>query len=185
MSFKTVEVNYEGSVNGIARWISKKSKIADIHSAGLISVSTDNHNDPTGGLITAPIGYAGTKTTWWGTIGSCIGHYYMIDFLSIRINIKGYATSMQTEHYHKHIYFFGSNDTINWDIIDEVIYDSEPDDSTQYYNVKNPMTVRAIKYFVNGTRFNGGCSLAFGKFDIFGTIKWPSCATNKMKRQKM
>ena len=167
--------------NGILRWVSRASKIADISGKGLINLSSDSTRADSGPLSVL-IGYDPTNIGWWGTNNSVKTHYYMIDFLSFNVFVDGYSMTSGPQHVQRDMCVYGSNDYVNWQLMDRRTYDSQPSSGILFYSCKYPMKARYIAFVANSTRFTNDRAIALNSLDLYGTIQWFGENSCYMKR---
>ena len=168
--------------NGILRWISRASKIADITGKGLINLSADSTRSNCGQLSVL-IGYNPTNNGWWGSNGAIGTHYILIDFLSFDVFVDGYSTSCGSNDVQKDLYIYGSNDFANWQLLDQRSFKEEPSTGVLFNNCKNPMKARHIAFVTNSTDFDGEYVFALNGIDLYGTIQWFGKCSCNVKRE--
>ena len=168
--------------NGILRWVSRASKIADISGKGLINLSSDSTRADSGPLSVL-IGYDPTNNGWWGSNGAIGTHYILIDFLSFDVFVDGYSTSCGSIDVQRDLSVYGSNNYVDWQLIDRRTYEKEPSTGVLYYACQNPMKARYVAFVANSTRFRGDCSFALNSLDLYGTIQWFGKCSCNVKRE--
>ena len=161
---------------GITRFISKQTKIQNIHGEKLVKLSSDSIQNTSS--LTVPIGYAETnKNHWFETDISMTNHWYQIDFLSFYPEITGYFLSMKSEHFRKKWYLFAGDDESSLDIVHVGGFEETPEVSNCTCDLDHPVRARIFRIFTNSTRFDGAWILALGALEFYGKIQWPYCST--------
>ena len=166
---KHIYVPYKGERFGILRWISKRIEIKNLYGNDLVDLSADSSYSDN---IAAPIGYITNNQYWWASDTKTIEHFYIVDFKTFRVKIKGISMSMNTEHFHKTYNIEGSNDGTTWLSIKEARFPSQPTSYLQYISFDSSVNYRYYKISTSDTRYDGPNNLVLGSLDFYGSILW-------------
>ena len=157
---------------GLVRLISKKLKVDDIFSLGLINVevvstlqSCDSRHAPFGV-------YREGCTDYWNSKNNSPSRWYQVEFKHFKVFIKGYYFAHNPIHYMRNWKILGSDNGVDWDILDERILENKPDKTKNVYECQNPLSRRYIRYQSDSTNFDDNSYITLGSFDLLGSVLW-------------
>ena len=161
------------SDNAILRWLSRVTKTKNLHGNRLITLRSDSLYQKRS--LTAPIGYIENGLeTYFESNNSETEHWYQIDFLSFHVGVTGYTLRMRVDHYHPEWWLLGSQDNIEWKIIDHQTMQAIPQINYNTFTLKQSVEYRSYRLKVNSNCFNEtlGWQLLLGSIEFFGYITY-------------
>jgi hypothetical protein len=115
---------------------------------------------------------------WWGTRNTSIDHYMKCEFVDFKIRPFGYAlkshsTSWGSAHYIQSWRFEGSNDDLNWTILDtqtntEAI---SGNDKEAVFKISTEESYRFFRLITGALNSSGTHQFSMQRFEIFGEIR--------------
>ena len=168
-----IVINIPTNTKGIVLWIANHLHVENLIEEGLINVSADSSYEGNSN-INAPLEMEEGRIQWWGSGRDNILHYYEVDFKFFKPYVTSYSMNILTAHYVKKWDMIGSNDHINWEIIDYQELTSEPQETFNIFNCSNPGIYRYIRIQSNQTNFDNQSALTLQDYRFYGSLEWAS-----------
>ena len=167
-----------GSLNGITRFLARRSHIPNLHGEGVVHISYDSFSF---GSVTAVIGYCepGEDQCYFVSNSNETEHWYQIDFLSFNVTITGYTLNMNPEHYHPEWSLYAGNKETELVKVDHQSISSQPQNWINTYTLSKSVNAQIFRLSVNSQRFDPYWSLSITELEFFGSVKYPFGETCK------
>lgn len=97
--------------------------------------------------------------------------WYQLDFKNFKIALTGYYLVTYRGH-QKYFQIMGSNDGINFDLIENTTVNTIPENNLTYVNISNSNWYSTFRVMNVGVRFEGGNNIAFDlyRIELFGYV---------------
>ena len=163
-----IEYDYKNEFNGAFRYIQNLVGDNDIVSKNYVkvSVSSSNNQNPSTPVIDNTLG-----DTYWQS-EDIENSWYEIDFVNNSFYLESYVLRMNIVDFYKEWEILGSNDGINYEVIDNQTDFAQPSGIVinKRFICKNPLTKRMFRYQPKGTRFRGDHYVTLHRIDFFGSF---------------
>ena len=178
----TLIYNPSSPLNGALTYLQKYHKRIDINN-GIVRISSSSIYSTYN--ISIPIVKRDLGEGAWCS-NNTEGSWYEIDFLNNNFYLEGYFIRAMSNNYFLQWKVFGSNDKINYDVVDEVSAYTQPATYNNYFSCKFPKLRKTFKIVANGKRFaNDGSYFCMRRIELYGKFnKNPqNCSCKTINRE--